>query len=254
MLKQYFAVLLTFSFGIAAAQNNLIVLTEKGSLFTLYVNDIKINDSIQSEVTAVKLFDDTCTVKIQFADKNISTFGAKIFLTVSGKTVSKREFTYSLSEEKGKRKLNFISVNYIQSDTTAKQQAPELKIKKIFTDLEKQRQEQNKLNEIYPPPFTCKNVISDSLLQAQLKLLRDEHFEISRMKDGKWFVSNYCINAKQLTLLLDVFDRRDSKVKIAEFAFDYIEDPHNFLETVKNVGYDTEKKELADFYHKRIEK
>jgi hypothetical protein len=254
MLKQYFAVFLTFLLNNSIAQNNLIVLTENGNLFTLYVNDIKINDSIQSQVTAAKLFDDTCTVKMQFADKNISTFGAKIFLTVGGKIVSKKEFTYSLSEEKGKRKLNFISVNYIQSDTTAKQQAPELKIKKIFIDQQKQKDEQNRLNEIYPPPSTCKNVISDSLLQVQLKLLRDEHFEINRVKDGKWFVSNYCINAKQLTLLLDVFDRRDSKVKIAEFAYDYMEDPRNFLEAVKNVGFETEKDELKNFFNKRIEK
>ncbi len=254
MLKQYFALLLTILLSSAVAQNNLIVLTEKGSLFKLFVNDAQINDSAQSEVAAANLFGDTCAVRMIFADKNIAAFDTKVLMLENGKSVSKKEFTYSLAEEKGKRKLNFISVNFIQSDTTIKAQSPETKMKKIFTDLEKQKQEQNRLKEIYPAPANCTQIISDSLLKVNLKLMRDNHTEINRVKDGKWFVSNHCINAKQLILLLAVFDRRDSKIKIAEFSYDYMEGPGNFLEVVEVFKFESDKEDLKKFYAKRIEK
>lgn len=254
MIKQCFTLLLILLVGKAAAQNNLIVLTEKGSKFQLFVNDSLVNDSAQSVVKAQKIYADTCSVKMIFADKQVPAFSSTVFLTVSGMPVSKREFTYSLAEEKGKKKLKFISVNYIHSDSTVKPQTPEKKIEKIFTDKEKREAEIDKLNEKYPPPANCPTAISDSALKANLKALKNEHIELNRMKDGKWFVSHHCLTVKQLVELMGVFDRQDSKVRIATFAFDYMIDHGTFLEVLEGVKYATEKEELKKFYDKKIEK
>jgi len=254
MIKQCFAVLLIFLAGKTAAQNNLIVLTEKGMKFQLFVNEGLVNDSAQSVVKAQKIYEDTCSVKMIFADKQVPAFSSSVFLTVSGMPVSKREFTYSLVEEKGKKKLKFISVNFVHSDTTVKPQTPEKKIENIFTDKEKREAEIDRLNEKYPPPSNCPVAISDSVLKVNLKTLKDEHIELNRMKDGKWFVSHHCLNVKQLVELMGVFDRQDSKVKIAKFAFDYMMDHGTFLETLEGVKYATEKEELKKFYDKKIEK
>lgn len=254
MIKQYFAVLYILFASSAVAQNDLIVLTEKGTKFLLFVNDGQVNDSAQSVVKAQKIYEDTCSVKMVFADKQVPAFSSTVFLTVSGMPVSKREFTYSLAEEKGKKKLKFISVNFIHSDSTVKPQTPEKKIEKIFTDKEKREAAIDKLNEKYPPPANCPTAISDSVLKANLKTLKDEHIELNRMKDGKWFVSHHCLTVKQLIQLMGVFDRQDSKVRIAQFAFDYMIDHGTFLEALEGVKYATEKEDLKKFYDKKIEK
>jgi len=254
MLKQCIAVLLTLLVGRAAAQNNLIVLTENGAFFTLFVNDAQVNDSAQSIVQARKLFDDSCALKMVFVNKNLPPFSTHVFLTVNGRAVAHKDFTYSLKTEKGKSTLNFISVNESRSDTTQKPQAPEKKINSIFIDLEKRKAEEDKLAERYPPPSNCKTVISDSMFAAQISILRTEHIERNRMKDAKWFVSHQCINTPQLAQLMGAFDTQGSKVKIAEFCYDYVEDKGNFLDVLDALKFTTEQEELKTFYQKQTEK
>ncbi len=254
MVQQYFALLLTLFAGSMTAQNNLIVLTEKGDLFTLFVNDTKINDSAQSVVNAKKIYEDTCRVRLEFADKNVPAYSGSLFLTVSGKPVTKREFTYSLVQEKAKRELKFISVNFIQSDTTTKPLPPEKKIEKIFIDNEKREAAADKFNEKYPPPSNCKATIPDSSLARGIQELKGEHIELNRLKDAKWFISHNCISTQQLMKVMDTFGLQTSKVKIAKFAFDYISDHRNFLETTEAVKFMAEKEELKSFFNKHIEK
>lgn len=254
MLKQYFAVLLTMAWSGALAQNNLIVLTEKGSLFTLFVNDKQINDSAQSVAEARNIYEDSCMVKLVFADKALPAFTGSAFLTIAGKSVRKREFTYSLAEEKGKSKLQFISVNLTESDTTVRMQLPEKRIRVIFAELERRKDEENRLKENYPPPGTCAAVVPDSVLTANLKLLRDNHIELNRMKDAKWFVSHRCLTTTQLKQVMDTFDRQDGKVEIAEFSYAYLQQPADFLQVLDAVRYVTEKEDLKKFYEQQTKK
>src|ERR1700745_2106737 len=96
---------LVFASFFSTAQNNLIILDEIGQKFFLFVDDKKINDSAQIEVKASKIYDDTCRIKAVFYDKTIPDFSSKVFLVENGKSVTKREFTYSISRQKGKEKL-----------------------------------------------------------------------------------------------------------------------------------------------------
>ncbi len=251
--KCLFICLLGFTI-LSKAQNNLIILDETGQKFFLFIDGKQINDSAQSEVKATKIYDDTCRIKVLFHDKTLSEFSAKVFLEQNAKSISKRDFTYSISKEKDKARLNFISVNYSQSDTSVKAQSPETRIKSIFIAQAKQKEENDRLNEIYPAPSACIKVIGDSLFQKKVQALKDNHIEINRMKDAKWFVSHNCINTVQLKKVISVFDYRNSKVKIAEFTYDYMEDHRNFLEIIDVMEFSIEKEELKKFYNKRIEK
>jgi hypothetical protein len=252
-LKGLFICLVISSF-FSTAQNNLIVFDENGENFFLFVDNKQINDSAQTEVEVSKIYDDTCRIKAIFHNKTIPEFSGKVFLLENGKNVNNRDFTYSISRQKGKTKLHFVSVNNSLSDTTVKVQSPETRIKSIFSAEAQKKDEQNELKEIYPEPKPCIKAISDTLFQEKLKALSDNHIEMVRIKDAKWFISHFCINAKQLEQLILVFDYRHSRVKIAEFAFDYMEDHRNFLDVIDAVGYDVEKEELKKFYNKRIEK
>jgi predicted HAD superfamily Cof-like phosphohydrolase len=253
-LKLIFTLLAGFVASCITAQNTLIVLTEKGSLFTLYVNDKQVNDSAQSVVEAGPLYDDSCGLKMIFADKNLSTFGTTVFLTVGGKTVKNCEFTYSLAEINGKRHFKFVSVIHVGSDSVKKTSTPEARIKKAFDDVRKAELEKNRLAENYPPPANCPQTISDSLLSLSTKKLRDNHIEINRLKDAKWFISNNCISTKQMIKMMDAFDRQDKKLEIAEFSFPYLQDHRNFLEAKEALKFPSDQEQLEKFYHKHIEK
>ncbi|HWY37302.1 MAG TPA: DUF4476 domain-containing protein [Bacteroidia bacterium] len=249
-----FICLLIISF-LSIAQNNLIVWDENGQKFFLFVDDRQINDSAQTEVKAVKIYDDTCRIRAVFHDRSIAPVTFRVFLLENGKNVRKRDFTYSINRTKNKAILNFVSVNYTLSDTTVKAQTPETRIKSIFTEQAKQKEEYDRLHEIYPEPSPCKKAISDSLFQKKLKDLRENHIEINRLKDAKWFISHFCINALQLKeVVMEAFDYRQNKVKVAEFAYDYMEDHRNFLQIVDALQPGTEKEDLKKFYNKRIEK
>ena len=240
--------------GIVKAQNNLIIMDEDGRKFFLFIDDKQINDSAQSEVKATKIYDDTCIIRAVYQNKNIATFIGKAYLEENGRSANMRDFTYSISTEKHGTRLEFISMNYSLSDTTLKSQIPEKRINSIFIERANQKEENDKLNEIYPKPGPCIKAVSDSLLESKMKILRDNHTELNRIKDAKWFVSHNCINTAQLKKLIKAFDYRLSQVKIAEFAYDYIEDHRNFLEIVDEMEFVTEKEEIKTFFNKRIEK
>jgi hypothetical protein len=248
-----FICLSLYSF-LSTAQNNLIVLDENGREFFLFVDDKQINDSAQAEVKVRKIYEDTCRIKAVFTDKAISEFSGKVYLMESARNVKNREFTYRLSGLKGKVKLNFVSANDIFSDTTAKPQSISSKINSIFITEAQKKEDYAKLNGIYPTPEPCKKAITDSMIQKKILLLRENHIELNRIKDAKWFISHNCINAAQLKRLFSAFDYRHSKVEIGEFAFDYMEDHRNFLDVVEGIEASLERNELKKFYDKRIEK
>lgn len=254
MLKQCFALLLTLCCLYGRAQNDLIVLTESGAFFTLYLDDQRINDSAQSIVLARSVYHDTCTVKLVFADAKLSPFSDKIYLREKGKHVAGREFTYSLAEEKGKKRLRFISVNNILSDTGRKSYPPEEKIRAIFEQLARQRAAYQRANELYPEPANCTQAIADSTLARNLQLLRDNHIELKRLKNAKWFISNNCLTTKQLLGVLETFHQGDSKMAIAKFSYPYLYNSRDFLELLPAMQYAQDKEELEKFFHKRIEK
>src|ERR1700745_3451147 len=105
-LKGLFIYLVISSF-FSTAQNNLIVFDENGENFFLFVDDKRVNDSAQTEVNAAGIYDDTCRIKAVFQNKNIPEFSEKVFLLEKGKNTNNRDFTYSISRQKGKTKLHF---------------------------------------------------------------------------------------------------------------------------------------------------
>ncbi|MGZ3903111.1 MAG: DUF4476 domain-containing protein [Bacteroidia bacterium] len=173
---------------------------------------------------------------------------------MNGQPTVKKEFTYSIARQKDKNKINFISVNDILSDTTIRPQSVETKILSIFTAEELKKIESDRANERYPAPEPCKKAMSDSAFQVNLKKLNDNHIELNRIKDAKWLMSHQCINTEQLVKLLKLFAYMNSKVDVAKFAFDYMEDHRNFLTVVESIDSPIYKEDLKKFYDKRIEK
>lgn len=253
----FIRILLVLSFcvsGLLKAQNNLILLTESGEKFWLYLNDQKINDSAQSIVKANKIWDDTCTIKVVYADKNLIDFSARAYFLQHGRSCKNLEFTYSVEKVKGKYTLKYVSTNSIVADSIFTPKQVAARVRDFAISQKKELDAKNKFAENYPPPVPCTKTISDSLLQTEIKKLKDNHIESYRTKDAKWLISNNCFSVMQTEKIFAAFDYDESKLKLAKFGYDYIVDKENFLNLVNSIYHKTEKEELKTFYSSKTQK
>jgi len=71
-LRYIFSAVLLFCCSAVFAQtNDIVVYSEKGELFTLYVNSVKQNDPPESNVRARNISGESYTIRVQMADPNI---------------------------------------------------------------------------------------------------------------------------------------------------------------------------------------
>jgi len=251
----FIRILLVLSFcisGLLKAQNNLILLTETGAPFWLYLNEQKINDSAQSIVKATKIWDDTCRIKVVYTDKTLPDFSATAYFLQNGKSCKNLEFTYSVEKVKGKSVLTFISTNVI--DTTNLPKQISARVKDFPVLIKKEQETKNKLAGNYPSPAPCTKLINDSLLEKKITQLKTNHIERERTKDAKWLISNNCLNVAQMGKILAAFDYDDAKLALSEFGYDYIVDKENFLNLVGSFRHKYESEELKNFYANKTTK
>ncbi len=237
--------------GILKAQNNLTIVGENGEPFWLYLNEHKVNDSAQAIVTAKEVSRDTCNVRVTYQNPKVSTVSAKVYLLQRGKTCKNLVFTYAIGIVKGKTTLKYISTDYLATDISISKEKPSEHIKEVFASVKKQEDTKNRLAENYPAPVSCNKTISDSLLERQVTLLKENHIELNRIKDAKWFISNNCISVTQTQKVLTAFEYEDSKLQLAEFAYNYLYDKDTFMQFLTSLKYKTQKEELETFYNKK---
>jgi hypothetical protein len=252
----FIRILLVLSFcigGLLKAQNNLILLTETGDSFWLYVNEQKINDSAQSIVKATKIWGDTCRLKVVYADKKLNDFSATAYFLQNGRSCKNLEFTYSIEKVKGKSVLTFVSTNILLADSVSpKKQAA--RVKDFAISVKKEQDDKNKLAGNYPPPTPCTKTMNDSLLEKEIAQLKTNHIERDRTKDAKWLISNNCLSVVQMGKILTAFDYDDAKLTLSEFGYDYIIDKGNFLNLVNSLLHKYAKEELSTFYSTKTTK
>ncbi len=248
-------ILLVLSFclvGILKAQNNLTIVSENGEPFWLYLNEHKLNDSAQVIVTATEVKIDTCTIRVTYTNSKISNITAKVYLLQRGRSCKNLSFMYTIVTEKGKPILKYISTSDIITDSTEVKKSPSEYINSVFISVKKQEDDKNRLEENYPSPTLCAKIINDSLLEKQIASLKDNHIELNRVKDAKWFISNTCLSVVQTQKILTAFDYEDSKLDLAEFAYNYLYDKDNFMRFLKSLKHKTDLSKLEKFYDNKI--
>ena len=243
MFTRIFLIIIFCTTSFLKAQNKLIVVSENGEPFWLYINEQKVNDSAQVIVKSGKLMDDSCRVTISFFDKKLSNINTSVVLLQNRKSCRDIEFTYAIENLKKKGELKFIS-----ADSSNKPTQVSNSVKDFLSSFQKEQNTKNKLAENYPAPIPCNKTIEDSLLEKHIKNLQNNHIELNRVKDAKWFISNTCLSISQAEKIFTVFDYEDSKVQLAEFGYDYFIDKENFLNILNSLKYKTEKEALKKFY------
>lgn len=88
--------------------NNLVIISENGNRFILYINGEKINNEPQANVKAYGISEGWCRLKVEFEKNNISVTDS-IHIKPIEKNNNK-EITYSIRQNSKNMKFSFVSI------------------------------------------------------------------------------------------------------------------------------------------------
>ena len=102
------------------AQNNLVVFSENGEKFFLFVNGVKQNIEAETNVKVVDLIQPNYKTKIVFEDKAKGVVDQNVYFMQGGEPVTKYEFVFSVSvSKKGgykARPVSAVSIAEVKKD------------------------------------------------------------------------------------------------------------------------------------------
>lgn len=96
--------------------NNLVVISENGDRFILYVNGEKVNDEAQANVKAFGISEGWCKLKAEF-EKNNLIVSDSIHIKPIEKNNNK-EITYSIRQNAKSHKFSFVSIGELSGPKT----------------------------------------------------------------------------------------------------------------------------------------
>lgn len=231
----------------ALSQNYLHLWTETGEKFHLQSNGKILNDSAQSYVNAGIFISDTCKLLIHFS--NTKEQNIKILLLENGKKAHNKEFNYSLYLMRDYYVVRFNSIIEHNPDSTFLTIPPKQQIAIIFENEKNKNAKFDKLEENYPEPRKCPGPVPDTLLKRLIYQWRENHFEVNRLKDIKWFVSNNCLTVTQIIKIFNDFDYESSKLNLVYFSYKYLADKQNFLSLTPSMKFPSDRIEIQNFYN-----
>ena len=101
--------LLIYGLLINAQNNSIVILSESGNPFYLFINQIQINTSAQSDIKAFNIKNGWNNIEIKKSDSMQSIYKDSIFINSKSKFTNK-DFTYILIEKGGHINLHFKSI------------------------------------------------------------------------------------------------------------------------------------------------
>ena len=220
---------------------HLVVINPNGKVFTLYLNEEKINQQPEAIVKAFNVHEGWLKLRVEFDGVT-----EKITDSIHLKSIDKynnKEITLSLKERitegKNTYKFEFISIGELSGPVTPI--VPELPVNLSVLD------ENKKFGNIYEmhlrKPFYIKNYdsasakctvdLDDKDIEYHLFLLKNTNDYSERIKYTRRAILFNCYTAERLVKLLTTFDTEIEKLKYAKLAFSHLTDKAN-AKTVEN--------------------
>lgn len=214
---------------------HLVVINPNGNVFTLYVNEEKVNQQPEAIVKAFNIHEGWLKLLVEF-DGVPDKITDSIHLKNIGK-YNNKEITLSLKERitegKNTYKFEFISIGEISGP--AKPIVPELPVNLSVLD------ENKKFGNIYEmhlrKPLYIKNYdsagakctvdLDDKDIEYHLFLLKNTNDYSERIKYTRRAILFNCYTAERLVKLLNTFDTEIEKLKYAKLAFPHLTDKAN---------------------------
>jgi len=214
---------------------NLVVINPNGKVFTLYVNDEKVNAEPQAIVKAFNVHEGWIKLTAE-----LEVNSTKVTDSIHLKNIDKynnKEITLSINEKikenKNSYKFEFISIGEISGPAIPI--VPELPVNLSVLD------ENKKFGNIYEMNFrkpiyinnydsasaTCKVELDDKDIDYHLFLLKNTNDYSERIKYTRRAVLFNCYTAERLAKLLNTFDTEIDKLKYAKLGYPHLTDKDN---------------------------
>ncbi len=236
--------------------NNLVILSEKGKQFTLYVNDEKINPIPEAIVKAFNLGKGWQKIKIEFGEGKDSSLKDSVCIKAFEKNVNK-ELTYKIVEELTNNKLKYKLVFVSESDFSGPKSpnVPDAPVEKVMVV------DNNLYGNLYQAkdnkPIFFKNY-NEETKQCEVKLTDDEiQFAINlfnkttdmadKFMNVDISIERNCYSTEQLIKLLNLYEIEMEKLKMARKAYWHLTDRNNAANLSKSFKFDAIKSQYQVF-------
>jgi hypothetical protein len=225
-----------------SAQNQLRLLSAKGSVFRVYINDKVYNKTPQAEVLIESIKKDTLQFKIEF--ESGSKYAATVFLLNKGQSTAQTEFNYNIDVEKNKLILRFMGA---YSVTTL----PNPIIPKMTASVQSKTQTITKQTSVETTKtVTCNDSIHNRKMEEIILLLKKEQDDGNRQIVLKNNLSNNCFSVYQVWQLTVVFMHEREKLKAIINLYPNTLNKNNFSTLLSCLNEDVYKSQLSDFIKK----
>lgn len=90
-------------------------------------------------------------------------------------------------------------------------------------------------------------LVSEAEFDEMRSTLAAQNFNSSKLAMAKQLIQSNCLNSEQITQIIKLFEFENSKLEVAKFAYDYVEDPKNFYKVNDAFSYSTSATKLNDY-------
>ncbi len=287
-MKKYLLTLsILFSLNVFAQQySRLVVFTENGDRFFLYINGKLQNAGLESNVTTKRITEQGVTMRVVFDNTDL---GEKMFkipvkpgieLSCALKKNSKGEYVIRYAgeaaiveeavepeaQQMGRKSPNQNNQNNQNTDVdNNNQENMDVNInmgvggsnvtytQKVTTTSSSSgtgttysQQQNQQATAPAPKPTGCVAMSTEDFTDAR-KSVADKSFEDTKVTEAKQILDANCLTAKQVKELLSVFGYEESKLEIAKYAYKKCTDKNNYYAVNSAFGFEASIQELNNY-------
>jgi hypothetical protein len=246
-----------FSFSLpcfSQTNTDLVVISEKGKKFILYINDEKINPEPQANVKVIGISEGSQKIRIEFEGSKNSLIDS-----VRIKPLEKnqnKEFTYAIREvsKNGSVRTELVFVSSGERSGPAVPVVPEVPVYVVVKD-------NNLYGNLYQakdnkPIFfrnyneetrTCSVKLDDKEVQYALDLVKKSNDLEDKFKYIETAILQNCYTTSQLAQLINVLDSEMDKLKLAKAAYSHLSDPSNAYKLAEIMKFKGFKDDYLNF-------
>jgi hypothetical protein len=212
--------------------NNLVIISESGQRFILYVNGEKINNEPQADVKAFNINEGWCKLKVEF-EKNNFVLSDSIHIKGFEKN-NHKEITYSIKQHEGKPgKFKFVSIGEQSAPETPKvAEAPvdrgPVVDNTIYGNLYKANENKPVFYRNYIDSSRSCNVdLNDTDIKHLFNLVTKSNDIQNRYNYVESTVDKNCYTSAQLSKILSLLEVELDKLKLVKRGYWHLKDKNN---------------------------
>jgi hypothetical protein len=232
--RQFLLFITIFNSLITWAQDNtLVVFSADGSPITLYVNDIKINSSPQSNIKAFDISFGWQYLKIELTkDGKIVQFQDSVKIK-QGEKFNNREYTFSLVNTDKGLKLKFISITeisgpkMIEIPEAPKEKDPNIDNSKYGIVYRAKNNKPDFFENYNADTQNCDTSLTDYDVEYAVRLFKKVNDKEALTRYITKVIANNCYTTKQAFTILDNLTLEMDRLNISKMAYYHLSDKEN---------------------------